>query len=126
MPANVRVASPSVLEGDVLVLGTQALSRVGGRFTLSADGCSGDTPELAFTYEVIDPPHLLVLVEPRSGIRTEIRLRAEDHGTTVTIHQRLLPPELQTREAQDGLSGVLDRLEAVAQTMARRKEHENE
>jgi hypothetical protein len=38
-------------------------------------------------------------------------------GTTVMIHQRRLPPELQTERARTGLAGILDRLEDVVRTL---------
>jgi len=59
----------------------------------------------------------LVLTEPRTGITTEIRLQPTGSGTTVVIHQRRLPPELQTERARIGLSGILERLDAVARTI---------
>lgn len=89
--------------------------RVGGRFDIEAMGCSGgDGGRLSFTYEAIDEPRRLVLVEPQSGLRTEIRLEPGDDGsaTTVTIHQRRLPPELRTDEARAGLDGLLAALAA--------------
>ena len=76
--------------------------RVGGRFEVGT---------LAFRYEVVEKPRRLVLSEARTGIRTDIRLDpAPGGGTTVTVHQRRLPPELQTDQARDGLAGILYKL----------------
>jgi len=76
--------------------------RAGGRF---------DIGSLSFRYELVDEPRRLVLSEARTGIRTDIRLEpTPGGGTTVTIHQRRLPPELRTGRARDGLAGILDKL----------------
>jgi uncharacterized protein YndB with AHSA1/START domain len=88
--------------------------RVGGTFELETRGADGSSHRLRFAYEVIDPPTRLVFAEPTSGITTEVRLEPTDTGTTVVIHQRRLPPELQTEQARTGLAGILDRLAAVA------------
>lgn len=66
---------------------------------------------LSFRYELVQEPRRLVLAEPRTGILTDIRLDpAPGGGTTVTVHQRRLPPELRTGQARDGLAGILDKL----------------
>jgi len=87
--------------------------RVGGVFELETVGADGSRHPLRFRYEVVEAPTRLVLVEPRTGLLTEIRLRPTGDGTTVVVHQRRLPPELQTEQARAGLAGILDRLELV-------------
>ncbi len=87
--------------------------RVGGTFELETRGADGSRHPLSFRYEVIDAPTRLVLAEPRTGITTEIRLQPSGRGTTVVVHQRRLPPELQTERARTGLAGILERLDAV-------------
>lgn len=82
---------------------------VGGEFTVL---------NLLFRYELVDKPRRLVLSEPRTGIRTDIRLEARDGGTTVTVHQRRLPPELRTEQARTGLSGILDKLDHLLRSDA--------
>jgi uncharacterized protein YndB with AHSA1/START domain len=84
--------------------------RTGGRFTLETHAPDGRTSSLEFVYEEIEPPTLLVLREPRTGLRTSIQILASGAGSTLTVHQRLLPPELRTAEAATGLGGILDRL----------------
>jgi uncharacterized protein YndB with AHSA1/START domain len=91
--------------------------RVGGAFVLETRGSDGRSHALRFRYDVIDRPSYLVLSEPRTGITTEIRLVPSGGGTTVMIHQRRLPPELQTERARTGLAGILDRLEDVVRTL---------
>lgn len=91
--------------------------RVGGAFELETRGPAGSSTRLRFRYEVVEPPTRLVLVEPRSGITTDIRFEATATGTTVVVHQRRLPPELQTEQAADGLAGILDRLAALLPTI---------
>ncbi len=88
--------------------------RVGGIFELETRGPDGSTHRLIFRYEEIDPPNRLVLTEPHTGLTTAISLRASAGGTSVIIHQRRLPPELQTEQARAGLAGILRRLGAVA------------
>lgn len=51
-----------------------------------------------------------MFTEPVTGIVTRVDLRAEGSQTVVTVHQRRLPPELQTRQAEAGLAAILDRL----------------
>ena len=70
--------------------------RVGGTFELETRGADGSSHPLRFRYEIVDAPTRLVLAEPRTGITTEIRLEPSGSGTTVVVHQRRLPPELQT------------------------------
>jgi uncharacterized protein YndB with AHSA1/START domain len=91
--------------------------RVGGTFELETKGTDGSANALHFRYEVVEAPTRLVLTEPRTGITTEIRLQPTGSGTTVVIHQRRLPPELQTERARIGLGGILERLDAVARTI---------
>jgi uncharacterized protein YndB with AHSA1/START domain len=92
--------------------------RVGGTFELETQGADGNGHPLRFRYEIIDAPTRLVLAEPRTGITTEIRLQPSGSGTTVVVHQRRLPPELQTEQARTGLSGILERLDAVVRELA--------
>ena len=92
--------------------------RVGGTFELETRGADGSSHPLRFRYEVVDPPTRLVLAEPRTGITTDVRLRPTGAGTTVIVHQRRLPPELQTEQARTGLAAILDRLAAVADDLS--------
>lgn len=87
--------------------------RVGGTFELETRGPDGCSHPLCFRYEVIDPPTRLVLAEPRTSLTTEIRLQPSGGGTRVVVHQRRLPPELQTEQARTGLAGILERLDVV-------------
>jgi uncharacterized protein YndB with AHSA1/START domain len=91
--------------------------RVGGTFELETRSSDGSSHPLRFRYEVVDPPMRLVLFEPTTGITTEIRLQPSRRGTTVVVHQRRLPPELQTERARTGLAGILERLDAVVQEL---------
>jgi uncharacterized protein YndB with AHSA1/START domain len=91
--------------------------RVGGTFELQTRSADGGSRLLRFRYEVVDPPTRLVLSEPATGITTEIRLQPSRDGTTVVVHQRRLPPELQTDRARTGLAGILQRLDAVVQAI---------
>lgn len=92
--------------------------RVGGTFELETRGADGSSHALRFRYEVVDAPTRLVLAEPRTGITTEIRIQASGRGTTVVVHQRRLPLELQTEQARTGLAGILERLDAVVRARA--------
>jgi uncharacterized protein YndB with AHSA1/START domain/ketosteroid isomerase-like protein len=101
--------------------------RVGGAFQLETVGADGCSYPLRFRYEVIDPPRLLVFTAPDSGILTEVRLEPTGTGTTVVIHQRRLPPDLQTEQARGGLTGILERLAVVvAGSTADRRRSEKE
>lgn len=91
--------------------------RVGGTFELETRDAEGSRHLLRFRYDVVDAPARLVLTEPRTGITTEIRLQASGSGTTVVVHQRRLPRELQTEQARTGLAGILERLDAVVREM---------
>jgi uncharacterized protein YndB with AHSA1/START domain len=91
--------------------------RVGGTFELETRGADGSRHSLRFRYEVIDAPTRLVLAEPRTGITTDIRLQPSGSGTTVVVHQRQLPPDLQTERASTGLAGILERLDAVVREL---------
>jgi uncharacterized protein YndB with AHSA1/START domain len=99
--------------------------RVGGAFELATEGPDGHRHVLRFRYEVVDPPNRLVLAEPRTGITTEIRLEPDSNGsgTTVVVHQRRLPPELQTEQARTGLAGILDQLDAVVRQLSGNHPH---
>ena len=87
--------------------------RVGGTFSLETRGPDGSSHSLNFRYEIVDAPTRLVFAEPYTGITTEIRLEATNSGTTVVVHQRRLPPELQTEQARTGLGGILAQLDTV-------------
>jgi uncharacterized protein YndB with AHSA1/START domain len=91
--------------------------RVGGTFEIQTQGADGNRHPLRFRYEIIDAPTRLVLTESRTGITTEIRLQPSGGGTTVVVHQRRLPPELQTERARTGLAGILERLDAVVREL---------
>jgi len=97
--------------------------RVGGVFQLQTRGPDGNGRLLRFTYEVIDEPRLLVLAEPQTGIWTEIRLHPAGTGTDLVVHQRRLPPELQTEQAKNGLEGILDRLDDLVILLEQRAGH---
>lgn len=92
--------------------------RPGGMFELDTEGPDGTGNRLRFRYEAVEPPTRLVFSEPRSGITTEIRLQPSVRGTTLVVHQRRLPPELQTEQARTGLAGILDQLDALLRTIA--------
>jgi uncharacterized protein YndB with AHSA1/START domain len=91
--------------------------RVGGTFELETRGADGSSHPLSFRYEIVDAPTRLVLAEPRTGLTTEVRLQPSGSGTTVVVHQRRLPPELQSEQARDGLAGILERLDAVVREL---------
>lgn len=91
--------------------------RVGGTFELETTGADGSSKRLRFRYEVVEAPTRLVLAESRTGITTEIRLQPTGSGTTVVVHQRRLPPELQTEQARAGLAGILEQLDVVVREM---------
>jgi len=91
--------------------------RVGGRFELETRGADGSVHPLRFRYDVIEAPTRLVLTESTMGITTEIRLQPDERGTTVVVHQRRLPPELQTEQARTGLGGILERLDELVRVL---------
>ncbi|WP_238360025.1 MULTISPECIES: SRPBCC family protein [Micromonospora] len=84
--------------------------RPGGEFALDTRAPDGTTRRLRFVYVSVAAPHELVFDEPVTGLRTSIGLRPVDGGTDLTVHQRRLPPELQTAQAADGLAAILDAL----------------
>lgn len=92
--------------------------RVGGEFSMDTRGPNGATSRLRFTYVSVTDrsdrtDHLgLVFDEPVTGLRTTVRMDATATGTDLTIHQRRLPPELQTEQAAQGLASILDALAA--------------
>lgn len=92
--------------------------RVGGTFHLQTIGADGCSHPLHFRYEVVDPPTLLTFSSPGTGLTTEVRLEPTDAGTNVVIHQRRLPPDLQTEQARIGLTGILERLATVVTALA--------
>lgn len=91
--------------------------QVGGTFELETRGADGSCTTLRFRYELIDAPTRLVLAEPRTGITTDVHLRPSGSGTTVVVHQRRLPPELQTERARSGLAHILERLDVVVSAL---------
>jgi len=88
--------------------------RPGGEFALDTRAPNGASRRLRFVYASIAAPHELVFDEPTTGLRTTVTVRPASggDGTTLTVHQRRLPPELQTTQAVDGLSSILDALAA--------------
>ncbi|MFD6756962.1 SRPBCC family protein [Micromonospora gifhornensis] len=86
--------------------------RPGGEFALDTRAPDGTTRRLRFVYVSVAAPHELVFDEPVTGLRTTMSLRPADGGTDLTVHQRRLPPELQTTQAADGLAAILDALAA--------------
>lgn len=96
--------------------------QVGGWFELETVGTDGRTHRLRFRYDVIQPPALLVLLEPVTGLVTQIHLQPTSGGTTVLVHQRRLPPQLQTEQARAGLAGILRRLDVVLHGLSDRTE----
>jgi len=98
--------------------------RPGGEFALDTRAPNGASRRLRFVYASIAAPHELVFDEPTTGLRTTVTVRpasggvgdgdgdGDGDGTTLTVHQRRLPPELQTTQAVDGLSSILDALAA--------------
>lgn len=94
--------------------------RPGGVFELQTEGRDGTGHRLRFVYEIVEEPSRLVFTEPATRIITSIRLDPREIGTILTVHQRRLPPELQTRRATAGLAGILDRLEDVIDDLGRR------
>jgi uncharacterized protein YndB with AHSA1/START domain/ketosteroid isomerase-like protein len=90
--------------------------RPGGEFALDTRAPDGATRRLTFVYVSVAAPHELVFDEPRTGIRTTVRIRAAGGGADLTVHQRRLPPELRTGRAAVGLRSILD---ALADHLAR-------
>ena len=86
--------------------------RVGGEFSMDTRGPNGATSRLRFTYVGVTDGSELVFDEPVTGLRTTVRMDATATGTDLTIHQRRLPPELQTDQAARGLASILDALAA--------------
>ncbi|MET8148500.1 SRPBCC domain-containing protein [Actinoplanes sp. NPDC049668] len=86
--------------------------RAGGEFALDTRAPDGATRRLRFVYVSLAAPHELVFDEPVTGLRTTVTIRPARDGTDLTVHQRRLPPELRTRQAADGLAGILDALAA--------------
>lgn len=91
--------------------------RVGGAFSLETRGPDGSSRRLEFRYEVVEAPSRLVFAEPVSGIATDIRLEPTADGTTVTVHQRRLPPDLRTEQARTGLAGILEQLDDLIRAL---------
>ena len=89
--------------------------RPGGEFALDTRAPSGATRRLRFVYVSVTAPHELVFDEPVTGLRTTVTIHPAAEGTNLTVHQRRLPPELQTTQAADGLASILDALAAHLQ-----------
>jgi uncharacterized protein YndB with AHSA1/START domain len=85
--------------------------RPGGEFALDTRAPHGATRRLRFVYVSVSPPHELVFDEPVTGLRTTVTILPAGDGTHLTIHQRRLPPELQTVQAANGLDSILDALD---------------
>ncbi|RKR89807.1 uncharacterized protein YndB with AHSA1/START domain [Micromonospora pisi] len=86
--------------------------RPGGEFALDTRAPDGATRRLRFVYVSIAAPHELVFDEPVTGLRTTVTISPADDGTNLTVHQRRLPRELRTDQAADGLTSILDALDA--------------
>ncbi|HYN95680.1 MAG TPA: SRPBCC domain-containing protein [Pilimelia sp.] len=89
--------------------------RPGGEFALDTRASGGATRRLRFVYVSVTAPHELVFDEAVTGLRTTVTIHPADAGTDLTVHQRRLPPELQTAQAADGLASILDALVAHLQ-----------
>jgi uncharacterized protein YndB with AHSA1/START domain len=89
--------------------------RPGGEFAFDTRASSGATRRLRFVYVSVTAPHELVFDEPVTGLRTTVTIHPAAEGTNLTVHQRRLPPELQTTQAADGLASILDALAAHLQ-----------
>lgn len=89
--------------------------RPGGEFTLETRAPNGATRRLRFVYVSLTAPTELVFDEPVTGLRTTVTIQPATEGTDLTVHQRRLPPELQTAQAADGLASILDALAAHLQ-----------
>ena len=93
--------------------------RPGGEFALDTRAPDGATRRLRFVYVSLTAPRELVFDEPVTGLRTTVTVQPAEAGTSLTIHQRRLPPELRTKQAADGLDSILDALAAHLQTAQR-------
>ncbi|GIJ81354.1 Uncharacterized conserved protein YndB, AHSA1/START domain [Micromonospora phaseoli] len=89
--------------------------RPGGEFALDTRAPNGAHRRLRFVYVSVAAPHELVFDEPVTGLRTTVTVNPAGDGTHLTVHQRRLPPELQTTRAADGLASILDALAAHLQ-----------
>lgn len=87
--------------------------RPGGEFALTTVGPDGSTHPLAFVYVELDEPRRIGLTEPATGIVTTIDIAPDGDQTLVTVHQRQVPAELRGPQAQRGLAGILDQLDAL-------------
>jgi uncharacterized protein YndB with AHSA1/START domain len=96
--------------------------RPGGEFALVTRAPSGASRRLRFVYVSITAPHQLVFDEPATGIRTTVTVHPAGDGTNLTVHQRRLPPELQTTQAVDGLAAIL---EALAAHLRQYRQHQD-
>ena len=90
--------------------------RVGGEFALTTRAPNGDTRRLRFVYVRIDQPRELAFEEHLTRLLTTVTLTPSGDGTDVVVHQRRLPPELQTAQAVAGLASILDALAAHLQS----------
>lgn len=87
--------------------------RVGGSFTVTTVGPTGNSHRLHFTYTEIDQPWRIGFTEPETGIITSIDLEPQGDRTLLTIHQRRVPPALVGEQARRGLSGILQQLDQL-------------
>ena len=86
--------------------------RPGGEFALDTRAPGGAIRRLTFVYVRITAPRELVFDETVTGLRTTVTIQPAGDGTDLMVHQRRLPPELRTAQAANGLTSILDALEA--------------
>ena len=84
--------------------------RPGGEFSLDTVAPDGRRQRLTFVYVAITEGSELVYDEPLTGLRTVVRIRPDEVGSLLTVHQSKLPIELQTEQAREGLAAILDTL----------------
>lgn len=95
--------------------------RPGGEFALDTKAPGGRVHRLTFVYRTITEPDELVFEEPATGIRTTVTIRPDGADTHLTVHQRRLPPDLQTAQAASGLDAILDALAIHLERPSRRE-----
>lgn len=74
---------------------------------------------------IAEPPARCPVGEQVAGESVRV-LEPNGNGTTVTVHQRRLPAELQTERARLGLSGILDQLDALIAELTRQRPQTDE
>ena len=83
----------------------------GGRFETLMVGDHGSYQMIA-TFTEVTPPERLAWVEPGSGVATSGTLvELGDGSTEVVIHQRHVPEQMRSPEAQAGFLSSLDKLD---------------